>query len=102
LPRTILADLQKLPADLVKLAADFVDQAEPLRGEQNRPFRALAIQLEQPYRALAVIGHAVDNLVERDLGNGFAAPPDDRAVSRVEDAFQARIRLGEQMIAVKA
>src|SRR6185295_18900876 len=88
LSRAILADLRKFPADLVKLAADFVDQAEPLRGQQDRPFGALAIELEQAHATLAAIGHQVDNLVERDLGDGFAAAPDDRAVSGVDDSLE--------------
>src|SRR2546423_10916677 len=36
----VLADPGKVSADLVKLAADFANEAEPLRGQQDRPLRA--------------------------------------------------------------
>src|SRR3954453_23117164 len=98
----VLADLEILPADFVKFAADFVDQLEPLRGQQNRPFRPLAVQLEQSYTMGTVVAHAVDKLVERDLGDGFATAPDDRAVSRVENSFEARIAFCEHVITVEA
>src|SRR4051812_33791093 len=39
----ILVDLRKFAADLVELAADSIDQVEPLRGQKDGPFRALAI-----------------------------------------------------------
>ena len=75
LRRAILADLREWTADLVKLAADLVKQMEPPRGQDNGPFGALAIQLEQSYAMLAVVGHAVYNLVKRELGDGLAEPP---------------------------
>src|SRR3954451_16670808 len=100
--RAVLADLQEWAADLVKLATDFADQLEPLRAQQDRPLRALAIQLEQAYPALAAVRRAVDDLVEGELGYGFAASPDDRAVSRVDDAFHARKRLRKGVIAIEA
>src|SRR5262245_17973125 len=45
LRRPFFADLQKFAADFVKLAANFVDQIKSLRREQDRPFRAFAIEL---------------------------------------------------------
>jgi hypothetical protein len=88
--RPVLADLQELAADLVKLAADLADQVEPLRGQEDRPFRALAIELEQPDPALAAVRHPVDDVVERDLRDRLAASPDDRAASCVDDSRHAR------------
>jgi hypothetical protein len=88
--RAVLADLQELAADLVKLAADLADQVEPLRGQEDRPFRALAIELEQPDPALAAVRHPVDDVVERDLRDRLAASPDDRAASCVDDSRHAR------------
>src|SRR3954454_13646963 len=45
----VLADLQKRAADLVELAAYLVDEVEPPRGQQYRPLRSLAVELQQPH-----------------------------------------------------
>src|SRR5439155_2013675 len=86
---------------LVKLAADFADQVQPLRGEQDRPFRAFAIQFKQSHAVLAMVGHEVYDLVERDLADGLAASPDDRSASRVDDSCEARPGLRKRPIAIE-
>src|SRR2546423_3019903 len=85
----VFADLQELAADLVELPADFINQVQSARSQQNRPFGSLAIELQQADTSLAIVRHGVYDLIESKFCDRHASSPDDRAVSRIDDALHA-------------
>ena len=69
----------------VEFAGDLVDQIKPLRGEDDRPLRALAVEFEEPDPLLPCPRGTQEELVKVDLGYRLAVSPrEDTPSARVE------------------
>src|SRR5262249_51411279 len=80
----------------MNLGADFVHRTEGSRGEQDREFRGLTIELEQVDSTLAVPGHTPDDFIEGNQDRLDAVSLRQAPASAVEPiaVMDARRRAG--------
>jgi hypothetical protein len=61
----------ELAADLVKFADDLVDDAKPIRGQEDREFRPFAIYFQQANPAPAIRSGVAEDIVKGEARYGF-------------------------------